>query len=284
MGKERSNPGVNLCALTIAGSDSGAGAGIQADLKTFSALGVYGTSVITLITAQNTLAVEQVETLPVQLLEAQLEAVFGDFEVGAAKTGALGNERIIRGLAAFLKKRQPRVLLVVDPVMISKHGHSLLDPEAVSSLKADLLPLATIVTPNLSEAAALGGMPPITDRDAMLAAAQRIAAFGCQAVVVKGGHSVGEPVDLLWEQGGARWFEGERVNTPHLHGTGCTFSAAITAGLVKGLPLAEAVGEAKEYITGALRHAQVFGHGINPVNHFWQTSPYFGRRPTRGRR
>jgi hydroxymethylpyrimidine/phosphomethylpyrimidine kinase len=263
------------CALTIAGSDSGAGAGIQADLKTFAAHDVYGLTVLTLVTAQNTQAVQEVHLLPPEIIKSQLDAVFTDFSIGAVKTGALGGVEAICAVADRLSSYGP-VPLVIDPVMVSKHGHVLLGMDAVAALKSRLLPLATLVTPNLSEAAILSNTGVIEDRDGMLRAAEAIAAHGCANVVVKGGHMLGAPADLLWQNGVVLWVEGERVDTPHTHGTGCTYSAAITANLVRGLALADAVFEAKRYITGSLRCAQRFGQGINPVNHFWRSSPDFG--------
>lgn len=265
----------NPVALTIAGSDSGAGAGIQADLKTFAAHGVYGISVLTLITAQSTQTVDALKILPPELIIQQLQTVFADFEIAALKSGALGSVEVIRAVAGFLAAQQA-ANLVIDPVMISKHGHRLISEDAIAVLIRDLLPLARVVTPNLSEAAALSKMHDLGTRDAVVAAAAAIAALGCRAVVIKGGHSEGEPADLLWNDGVISWLEGPRISTPHTHGTGCTFSAAIAANLVKGLDLADAVRAAKRYTAGAIRHGQIFGRGINPVNHFWQDQPDFG--------
>ena len=266
---------VHPIALTIAGSDSGAGAGIQADLKTFASLRVYGASVLTLVTAQNTQMVSAVHLLPVPLIEQQLDAVLCDFQVGAIKTGALGSAEIIETIASKLQDIQ--VPLVVDPVMISKHGSPLLAQEAVTALKKCLLPLATVVTPNLHEAAAIAGMPELTCREDMLTAAEGIASTGVKAVVVKGGHSAGTPADLLWTEAESNWIDGERVDTVHTHGTGCTYSSALTVYLLRGFPMVEAAMLAKRYITGALEHGQCFGKGINPVNHFWRHEPEFGR-------
>lgn len=262
-------------ALTIAGSDSGAGAGIQADLKTFAAFRVYGVSVVTLVTAQSTQGVDALEVLPPELVTQQLDTVFADFNIGALKTGALGNGAVIHAVAQFLRSAEVDSL-VVDPVMISKHGHQLIAPEAVAVLQSELLPLARVVTPNLGEAAVLAGMDTIDNRDGMVAAAERIMQSGCRAVVVKGGHSSDEPFDLLWSDGSVSWFSGKRIDSPHTHGTGCTFSAAIAANLVRGLELGDAVAEAKRYITGAILHGQVYGRGINPVNHFWEFEQRFG--------
>lgn len=263
-------------ALTIAGSDCGAGAGIQADLKTFCAHGVYGVTALSMVTVQNTQAVSDVHLLPPKLIEDQIETLFADFSIGAAKTGALGSAQTIRSVAAVLA-RHAQVPLVVDPVMISKHGHTLLALDAVAALKAVLLPRAALITPNLSEAAVLANTGVITNREGMQLAAEILAGLGPAAIVVKGGHLAGQPADLLWYQGQAHWIEGERIDTKHTHGTGCTFSAAITANLVRGLDLIEAVRQAKQYITGALQHAQQFGKGLNPVNHFWRSQPEFGR-------
>jgi hydroxymethylpyrimidine/phosphomethylpyrimidine kinase len=246
-------------ALTIAGSDPSGGAGIQADLKTFHQHRVYGAAVITLITVQNTIGVTRVECLDPELVTQQIAAVQSDLPVGASKTGALGNAGIIRAVAQAV--RGP---LVVDPVMVSKHGAPLLAAEAAQALIDDLFPVAALVTPNLPEAEALTGMV-IRDRAAMVEAARRIPA---RAVLLKGGHLAGEAADLLWFDGIERWYTGERFDTPHTHGTGCTYSAAITALLAHGLNLPEAVSRAKQYISGAIRTNPGLGHGSGPVNHF----------------
>lgn len=246
-------------ALTIAGSDPSGGAGIQADLKTFHQHRIYGAAVITLITVQNTVGVTRVDCLDPALVSQQIEAVLTDLPVAATKTGALGNAAIIRAVAQAV--RGP---LVVDPVMVSKHGASLLAAEAIAAMLADLFPVATLVTPNLPEAEALTGMI-IRDRTAMAAAARRIPA---RAVLLKGGHLEGEASDLLWCDGVERWYPGVRYETPHTHGTGCTYSAAITALLAHGVALTEAVGRAKQYIDGAIRTNPGLGNGSGPVNHF----------------
>ena len=255
-------------ALTIAGSDSGGGAGIQADLKTFAALGVYGMSAITAITAQNTLGVRDAFELPIPLIEEQIDAVLEDIGADAAKTGMLSSAAIIEAVAA--RARRWNLRLVVDPVMVAKGGAPLLRPEAVATLRAALLPLAEVVTPNLHEAQVITGRP-VETLDDMREAARAIQALGPRAVVVKGGHRASDPVDVFYD--GERLVElrEERIETPHTHGTGCTFSAAIAAHLARGLALAEAVAEAKRYITGAIRHAQGLGHGHGPVEHFWRT-------------
>lgn len=271
-------------ALTIAGSDSGAGAGIQADLKTFSSLGVYGCTVLTVVTAQSTSSVDAVHALPPELLEQQLKTIFSDFRVAAAKTGALGNAELISTLARFLAALPQRPALVLDPVMISKHGFRLMAEDAVEVLKQQLFPLATVVTPNLHEAAALTGRESVVSREEMLEAAHELLKLGCGAVLIKGGHSGGEPNDLLLQargrsadSAGVLWLNGERIDTTHTHGTGCTFSAALCASLARGESLTAAAREAKYFISGALRSAEVFGRGINPVNHFWRQMPHFGR-------
>lgn len=255
-------------ALTIAGSDSGAGAGIQADLKTFSAHGVYGCSVLTVVTAQNTREVRDVFSLPADVVLKQLDAVLSDFDVAAAKTGALGNAHLIRVIAEYL--REHALQLVVDPVMISKHGFALMGEPGVAALKELFPPLTRLITPNLHEAAALSGLPLAVDRASMRATAEALGRAGWRACVVKGGHLEGDAVDLLWDDGVEGWLPGRRIATQHLHGTGCTFSAAIAAGMVQGLTLTDAVVQAKEYITGAIEHAEVYGQGVNPVGHFWQ--------------
>lgn len=254
-------------ALTIAGSDSGAGAGIQADLKTFAALGVYGLSALTAITAQNTREVRAALALPPELIKAQIDAVLEDIGADAAKTGMLSSSAIIEVVADCVSRWNLR--LVVDPVMVAKSGDPLLQPEAVTTLTTVLLPLAEVVTPNLYEAEVLTGQR-IETLDDMHAAAQAIHALGPCHVVVKGGHRAADPVDV--------YFDGERftelrasyIQTPHTHGTGCTFSAAIAALMARGLSVSAAVAGAKNYITEAIRHAPNLGSGHGPVGHFWQ--------------
>ena len=254
-------------ALTIAGSDSGGGAGIQADLKTFAALGVYGLSALTAITAQNTQGVRAAQELPAELVEAQIEAVLEDIGADAAKTGMLANSAIIEVVARCVSRWNLR--LVVDPVMVAKGGDPLLQPEAITTLSSVLLPLAEVVTPNLLEAEALTGKR-VETLDDMRAAAQAIAALGPRHVVVKGGHRAADPVDVYFD--GKRFAElrAERISTRHTHGTGCTFSAAIAAFMARGLPVDAAISAAKNYITEAIRHAPGLGSGHGPVGHFWQ--------------
>ena len=254
--------------MTIAGSDSGGGAGIQADLKTFAALGVYGSSVLTAITAQNTLAVTAVHEVPPDIVAAQIDAVVTDIGADAVKTGMLSSAPIIEVVAAKLRQYQlPNV--VVDPVMAAKSGDRLLREEAVTVLRDRLLPLATVVTPNLPEAEILVGRS-LPDRDAVRRAAREIVALGPKAVVMKGGHAAGDVVvDILFDGASFREYAAPRIDTSSTHGTGCTFASAIAAGLALGLNIEEAVAQAKEYVTAALRKAKPIGGGHGPVHHFY---------------
>jgi hydroxymethylpyrimidine/phosphomethylpyrimidine kinase len=253
-------------ALTIAGSDSGGGAGVQADLKVFFRFGVYGTSALTLVTAQNTLGVQRVHLLPPEVVYAQIQSVAEDFPVHAAKTGALGGAAIVEAVAQAVRDFGLRPL-VVDPVMVAKGGDPLLAPEAVAALKERLFPLASLVTPNRLEAEALLGHPIRTLEEAE-EAAQALLELGPKAVLLKGGHLEGEEsVDLLATREGVLRFAAPRVRTRNTHGTGCTLSAAIAALLARGRPLAEAVGEAKRYLTEALRTAPPLGRWHGPLNH-----------------
>jgi hydroxymethylpyrimidine/phosphomethylpyrimidine kinase len=251
-------------ALTIAGSDPSGGAGIQADLKTFHQLGVYGMSVLTLVTVQNTQCVSEVRTLDPGLVAAQLDAVLDDIPPAAAKTGALGTAEVIRVIAE--RAVHFGFPLVVDPVMISKHGAPLIAAEARTELLNTLLPRAFLVTPNLQEAEVLAGMPVREILD-MEEAARLIATLGPKAVLVKGGHLVDKAVDVLCWKGEVRHFVAHRIETTHTHGTGCTYSAAITAGLAKGLSLPDAVGIAKRFVTAAIATSPRLGKGFGPVNH-----------------
>ncbi len=253
-------------ALTIAGSDSGGGAGIQADLKTFSAFQVFGMSVITAVTAQNSVGVQGVENLPPAFVAQQLRSVLSDFGADAAKCGMLSTGAIIEAVAAALEEH-PIERLVVDPVMVAKSGDSLLRPDACEALVKRVLPLALVVTPNLPEAEALAGMA-VTTRGEMEEAAQRIHALGPRSVLVKGGHLKGEAVDVLWNGRTFTAFSAPRIDSPNTHGTGCTFSAAIAAGLSRGRPLAEAVREAKAYVTAAIREGFQAGRGVGQLRHF----------------
>ncbi|MEO1494969.1 MAG: bifunctional hydroxymethylpyrimidine kinase/phosphomethylpyrimidine kinase [Pseudomonadota bacterium] len=257
-------------ALTIAGSDSGGGAGIQADLKAFSALGVYGASVITALTAQNTRAVTAVHEAPPDMIAAQIEVVFDDIAVGAVKIGMLSSPAIIDVVAEGLTGRG--VPVVLDPVMVAKSGDALLREEAVSALSERLLPLATVLTPNLPEAARLLGGPPAHDETSYLAQARILQDRGANAVLLKGGHDTGTVCrDLLLDADGeAHWFAAERVETRNTHGTGCTMSSAIAAELAKGQTLPAAVGVAHKYLHRAIRAADGLGvgSGHGPVHHF----------------
>jgi hydroxymethylpyrimidine kinase/phosphomethylpyrimidine kinase len=253
-------------ALTIAGSDSGGGAGIQADLKTFAALGVYGASVITSVTAQNTLEVTGIHDLPAEFITLQLDTVMRDLPIDAVKTGMLSNPAIIRAVSERLQTLGVEKL-VVDPVMVAKGGAALLRKEAEAELIDRLLPLAYVVTPNLGEAEVLAGLP-IRNVEEMEQAARRIHAKGSRHVVVKGGHLDGPPVDVFFDGRRFQYFEGERIETKSLHGTGCTFASAIAAELAKGAEVTEAVCRAKAYITTAIRLAEPIGHGFGPTHHF----------------
>jgi hydroxymethylpyrimidine/phosphomethylpyrimidine kinase len=253
--------------LTIAGSDSGAGAGIQADLKTFAALGVYGVSVLTAVTAQNTVKVSAVQELDLDMIRAQLDAVAEDFQVAALKTGMLSSAQIIECVVDGIQKHGLRPL-VVDPVMVAKSNARLLREDAVDALREKLIPLAEVVTPNLPEAEVLWGRP-IRSREDRVLAGRAILDLGARAVVVKGGHSDADPVvDLLVSERGVQEFSAPRVNTSNTHGTGCTFSAAIAAGLASGLQIGAAVDQARQYLTATLTGAPAIGHGHGPLNHF----------------
>ena len=254
-------------AMTIAGSDSGGGAGIQADLKTFSALGVYGTSAIVALTAQNTLGVTGIHEVPPEFVAAQIDAILDDIGADAAKTGMLANSAIIAAVADRLRAHRLEKL-VVDPVMVAKSGDALLRAEAVAALKELLLPLAYVVTPNLPEAEVLVGRK-LEGEDEIRQAAREIHEMGAAHVVMKGGHRSGDAVDLLYDGRGFREYPAERIQTPHTHGTGCTFSAAIAAGLARGLAVPEAVELAKQYLTRAIRHGEPIGRGRSPVHHFY---------------
>jgi len=262
-------------ALTIAGSDSGGGAGIQADLKTFTVLGVYGASVITSLTAQNTRGVEGISDVAPEFVRSQMLAVLGDLSVHAAKTGMLSSPAIVEAVARTLAEQPVALPLVVDPVMVSKSGHHLLQPEAVEAAKSCLFPLATLLTPNSWEAQMLTGRTAESEEQAM-AVAEALLAMGPRAVLLKGGHRQSPGSDDLFrdQSGRSEWLRGERLNQRHTHGTGCTISAAITAYLARGWDLLEACREGKRFIQGAIRHAQPLGHGTGPVNHLWQSGGF----------
>jgi hydroxymethylpyrimidine/phosphomethylpyrimidine kinase len=254
-------------ALTIAGSDSGGGAGIQADLKTFAAFGVYGTCAITAVTAQNTRGVTSAQAMAPALVLAQVEAVASDFAIAATKIGMLANAAIIEAVADAVR-RLSLPAVVLDPVMVAKGGDHLLEASAVAALRRTLIPLATVLTPNVPEAETLTGVA-ITSVADQREAAARLVGFGARVVVVKGGHLPGRAIDV-WHDG-TRFIEldAERIDTPHTHGTGCTFSSAIAACLALGADPEDAARRAKAYVTGAIRHAPALGHGHGPLQHFW---------------
>jgi len=253
-------------ALTIAGSDSGGGAGIQADLKTFEALGVFGTSAITALTAQNTESVEQVYGVSPEFVAAQIAAVVEDIPPRAVKTGMLASAGIVETVAACCRRLAP-VPLVIDPVMVATSGDRLLEPEAEATLIRELLPLARVVTPNLAEASVLAGFP-VRDDDSMLAAARTIRALGPEYVLVKGGHGGGAADDLLWDGREGLWLRSPRLAEEALHGTGCTFSAALAAGLALGLEPVAAARLAKKFISAAISARIRPGRGAAVVG--WQ--------------
>ena len=260
-------------ALTIAGSDSGGGAGIQADLKAMEANGVFGASALAAVTAQNTEEVSRAHDLPPSLVAAQIDAVVGDMDVQAAKTGMLSAPPIIETVADRVATHDLRPF-VVDPVMISKTGFKLLQDEAIDTLVNDLLPLATLVTPNVHEAEHLTDVE-IDTPDDLRAAGEALLEHGPDAVLVKGGHLSGadDAVDVLVDGETGRRFQAPRIDTEHTHGTGCTYASAIAAHLAKGHDLGAAVDRAKRYVTGAIRHALPLGHGRGPTNHFFHLDP-----------
>lgn len=270
-------------ALTIAGSDSSGGAGIQADLKTFAAHQVYGASVIVALTAQNTKGVSAIHAVPADFVAEQIDAVFEDLDVAAVKIGMLATAELIATVAAGLKRHRARNI-VLDPVMVAASGARLLEDDAVDAIRRHIFPLATLITPNLPEAAALLGTSVAETDDAVERQADRLAALGAANVLIKGGHGSGDSSsDLLLLSGGVRQrFDAPRIETRNTHGTGCTLSSAIASGLAKGLALPEAVGQAKTYISAAIAAADEVrvGHGHGPVHHFhhwWDRTG--GRQP-----
>ncbi|MFQ5597210.1 MAG: bifunctional hydroxymethylpyrimidine kinase/phosphomethylpyrimidine kinase [Nitrospiria bacterium] len=254
--------------LTIAGSDSGGGAGIQGDIKAIEANGAYAMSVLTSVTAQNTIKMTATFDLPLWLIEAQMKAVFEDFDVSAVKTGMLASKVIVKRVSDLLKQVSFKHL-VVDPIMTSKTGHALLQPDALSVLISDLIPMATLLTPNVPEAERLANTSIHTIADGRRAA-EKIKDLGCRAVLIKGGHLPEAPgCDILFDGKEIRLYEAPFFDTPHTHGTGCTFSAAIAAQLAIGKPLHRAVSDAKRYVGNAIRHPLGIGHGQGPTNHFY---------------
>lgn len=258
-------------ALTIAGSDSGGGAGIQADLKTFSALGVFGSSVIASLTAQNTLGVQGVFPIPPVFVQQQIHSVLSDLKVSAIKTGMLATADIIAAVAESLRI-YPHIPFVLDPVMVATSGDRLLAVDAIQTLFEQLMPLASLITPNLHEAAVLLNEPVATSLAQMQIQGEKIMALGAQAVLMKGGHTDGEEAtDLLITAAGVKSFSSQRLHTKNTHGTGCTLASAIAAGLAKNYTLDEAVKQAKEYLYNALLHSEKLniGQGSGPVHHFY---------------
>ena len=254
-------------AMTIAGSDSGGGAGIQADLKTFAALGVYGTSALTAITAQNTLGVTGVLELPTTLVESQIDAVMSDIGADAVKTGMLSSSDIIETVASKLKEHA-LTTLVVDPVMVAKGGDRLLREDAVEALRSTLVPLASVVTPNVPEAEVLTGMTIESVEDLRAAARLLVDEIGAGSAVVKGGHLDGPATDVLYDGSDYAEFTSERIDTANTHGTGCTFASAVAAGLAKRMAVPDAVRQAKGYVTAAIKTNFPMGGGHGPLNHF----------------
>jgi hydroxymethylpyrimidine/phosphomethylpyrimidine kinase len=252
-------------ALTIAGSDSSGGAGIQADIKTMMANGVYAMSAITALTAQNTTGVQGIYEVTPEFLTLQMQSVFSDIRPDAVKIGMVSSVGLIRAIAEELR-REKAEKIVVDPVMVATSGARLISEDAVAELKAQLLPLATVLTPNIPEAEVLSGITVRTPED-MVRAAQRIHEEYHCAVLCKGGHHLNDANDLLWRDGGGRWFNGRRIDNPNTHGTGCTLSSAIAANLAKGHDLDTAVEKAKKYISGALAAMLDLGRGSGPMNH-----------------
>lgn len=255
-------------ALTIAGSDSGGGAGIQADLKTFAALGVYGMSAIAALTSQNTTGVAGIVEIDPDFVSSQIRMVVNDIGVDAVKTGMLSSAAIISRVAADVRELKLE-RLVVDPVMVAKSGARLLRTEAVEAMMGELMPLALVITPNLDEAEVLTGMH-IETGEQMREAARKLKELGPKYIVIKGGHLPGNPMDLLYDGKDFREFVNERFETPHTHGTGCTFASAIAAGIARGFSVEEAVGRAKTFITGAIRNGLPLGQGHGPVHHFYE--------------
>lgn len=255
-------------AMTIAGSDSGGGAGIQADLKTFGALGVYGTSIITAITAQNTTGVSAIHEAPPEIIRAQIDSVLTDIGADAVKTGMLASSATIECVASALEHYSP-AWVVVDPVMVAKSGDLLLWQGAIETLRTQLLPHASVITPNIPEAEALTGMKITSDAE-VREAAEKLLDMGAKSVVLKGGHREGAATDLYYDGDRFHEFTAERIDTPNTHGTGCTFASAIAAGLARGMSMLDAIALAKEYVTEAIRSSFPIGAGHGPLNHFYK--------------
>jgi len=263
--------------LTIAGSDSSGGAGIQADLKVFSAHGVFGMSVITAVTAQNTQGVFAVQDIEVSVIEKQLEAIFTDIQVDALKIGMVSRSETIRAVAAALTQYEASNI-ILDPVMISKSGYFLLQPDAVEAMISCLLPLATVVTPNIPEAEQIARIT-INSIEDMKKAAQIIHCLGPRYVLIKGGHREGDAIDVFFDGENYQYLRNERIHTTNTHGTGCTLSSAIAANVANGLPVYEATIAAKKYITTAITHSFSIGKGVGPVHHFYDLYQKAGMLP-----
>ncbi len=254
--------------LSIAGSDCSGGAGIQADLKTFSAHGVFGMSVIVSVVAENTSRVIDIQDITPDMIKKQIDAVFEDIEVDAVKIGMLSTPACMEAVAERILRYQP-LNIVIDPVMYAKNGCALMQPESVDTLIKTIIPLADVLTPNIPEAEKISGLSIASVRD-METAARRIHAMGCKAVVIKGGHAVGSPLDVLFDGESFTHFETARINTKNTHGTGCTFSSAIASELATGCTVKEAVQKAKAYVTTAIAHALPIGKGNGPTHHFYE--------------
>ena len=262
---------MSVTALTIAGSDPSGGAGIQADLKPFSALGVYGMSALTALTVQNTQGVTGVHLVPAKFVQDQIKGVFADIRVNAVKVGMIATAEIASAVAQTLREVASSTHIVIDPVMVAKGGSPLLDPKAVSSLTNELLPLATVITPNLEESAALLQRPVAKNREDMIEQAHLLLELGVQQVLLKGGHlSTPESPDLWVGPTGQQWFEAERIDTNNTHGTGCTLSSAVAAHLALGHPISDAISLSKSYVQQAISSADQLniGHGHGPTHHF----------------
>ena len=258
--------------LTIAGSDCSGGAGIQADLKTFSAHGVFGMSVIVSVVAENTSRVISIQNITPDMIEKQIDAVFEDIEVDAVKIGMLSTPECMKAVAAKLAQYKPQNI-VIDPVMYAKNGCSLMEPEAVDTLIDTMIPLADVLTPNIPEVEKISGMKISTVAD-MEIAALKIHAMGCKAVVVKGGHADGSALDVLFDGKKIYHFDTVRIDTQNTHGTGCTFSSAVASQLAKGVSIEKAVGLAKAYVTMAIKHSLAIGKGCGPTHHFYELYKY----------
>ena len=254
--------------LIIAGSDSGGGAGIQGDIKTISALGGYAMTAITAITVQNTMAVSNVHAIPSNIIAEQMRVVIDDIGADAIKTGMLHDEDVIETISDFLNNQAKHIPAVIDPVMISKSGNALLQANAINALKKKLLPLATLMTPNIPEAETLLGGPISNMNDAARALGQ----FGSKAVLLKGGHASGEIItDTLWDGREITQWQSPRIDTKHTHGTGCTLASAIAVSLGQGMTLTDSITRARDYVIGAIKNAPGYGHGHGPLNHSWNS-------------